>query len=103
VIISDRTRLPVEPMLGVVGITPAAGRMDTRRPAETGGNMDCRDVRAGTTVVFTAQVPGVLAGFGDAHALQGDGRLPAKGLRRTPRSSCVSGFFRRSSPRAPSS
>jgi len=80
VIVSDRTRLPVEPMIGVVGITPAAGSMDTRRPAETGGNMDCRDVRAGTTVVFTTQVPGALAGFGDAHALQGDGEISGQGL-----------------------
>ncbi len=80
VIVSSRTRVPVEPMLGVVGIAPAAGSMDTRRPADTGGNMDCRDVRAGTTVVFTTQVPGALAGFGDAHALQGDGEIAGQGL-----------------------
>ena len=80
VIVSNRTRLPAEPMLGVVGITPAAGSMDTRRPAETGGNMDCRDVRVGTTVVFTTQVPGAMAGFGDAHALQGDGEIAGQGL-----------------------
>ncbi len=80
VIVSPSTRLPVDPMLGVVGITPASGSMDTRRPAETGGNMDCRDVRARTTVVFTSQVPGALAGFGDAHALQGDGEIAGQGL-----------------------
>ncbi len=80
VIFSGSTRLPVEPMLGVLGITPATASMDTRRPAETGGNMDCRDVRAGTTVVFTARVPGALAGLGDAHALQGDGEIAGQGL-----------------------
>jgi amidase len=67
-------------MLGQVGIVPAKGEMDSRAPAETGGNMDCREVRAGSTLVFTAQVKGGLVGLGDAHALQGDGEIGGQGI-----------------------
>jgi len=42
--------------------------------------MDCKEVRAGTTVVFTAQVGGALVGLGDAHALQGDGEIRGQGI-----------------------
>jgi amidase len=80
VVVNSRLRLAVQPMLGVVGIAPAKGGMDTRAPGDTGGNMDCREVRAGATLVFTAQAPGALAGFGDAHALQGDGEISGQGI-----------------------
>jgi amidase len=80
VIISPRLKLPVEPMIGGLGIAPAAGSSDTRTPVDTGGNMDCREVRAGSTVVFRAQVDGALVGMGDAHALQGDGEITGQGL-----------------------
>lgn len=73
-------RLPLLPMLGQVGIAPAKGEMNSREPAETGGNMDCREVRAGSTLVFTAQVKGGLVGMGDAHALQGDGEIGGQGI-----------------------
>ncbi len=79
-LINDRLQLPIQPMLGGLGIAPAHGTMDTKTPAETGGNMDCREVRAGSTLVFTAQVRGVLVGFGDPHALQGDGEISGQGI-----------------------
>lgn len=77
---SPTLRIPLEPMLGCLGIAPATGSVDTRAPADTGGNMDCRDVRAGSTVVFTARVDGALVGMGDAHALQGDGETTGQGI-----------------------
>jgi amidase len=79
-IINDHLQLPLQPMLGGVGIVPAQGTMDTKTPKDTGGNMDCREVRAGSTLLFTAQVPGALLGFGDAHALQGDGEISGQGI-----------------------
>jgi acetamidase/formamidase len=42
--------------------------------------MDCRDVRAGSTIVFKSRVEGALAGMGDAHALQGDGEITGQGI-----------------------
>jgi amidase len=73
-------RLPLQPMIGQVGIAPATGQMDTKTPTDTGGNMDCKEVRAGSTLVFTAQVKGGLLGIGDPHALQGDGEIGGQGI-----------------------
>lgn len=80
VIFSPTLKLPIQPMLGGLGIAPAEGSTDTRSPGDTGGNMDCREVRAGSTVVFRARVDGALIGMGDAHALQGDGEIPGQGV-----------------------
>ena len=79
-VFDDKLRLPLSPMLGGVGIVPAEGEMDTKAPRDTGGNMDCKEVRAGSTLVFTAQVEGGLVGMGDAHALQGDGEIRGQGI-----------------------
>jgi amidase len=80
VIVSPKLKLPAEPMLGCLGIAPATGSADTRAPVDTGGNMDCREVRAGSTVVFLARVDGALVGMGDTHALQGDGEITGQGV-----------------------
>ncbi|HUX94901.1 MAG TPA: acetamidase/formamidase family protein [Bacteroidales bacterium] len=77
---SESLRLPLEPMLGCLGVAPVEGVVDTRAPGETGGNMDCREVRAGSTVVFRSNVKGALVGMGDAHALQGDGEVTGQGI-----------------------
>ncbi len=78
--IDPNFRLPLQPMIGQVGVTPATGEADTKAPADTGGNLDCREVRAGSTLVFTAQVQGALLGMGDPHALQGDGEISGQGV-----------------------
>ncbi len=80
VIFSPTLKLPVQPMLGGLGVAPADGSVDTRAPGDTGGNMDCREVRSGSTVVFKARVEGALIGMGDAHALQGDGEINGQGI-----------------------
>jgi amidase len=80
VIFDDKLKLRVSPMIGGVGIVPAEGTMDTKTPCATGGNMDCKEIRAGSTLVLTAQVPGALVGMGDAHALQGDGEVRGQGI-----------------------
>jgi amidase len=77
---SPTLRLPLEPMIGGLGIAPAEGTLDTKSPGNTGGNMDCRDVRAGSTIVFKARVEGALVGMGDVHALQGDGEIAGQGI-----------------------
>jgi amidase len=77
---STSLKLPLEPMLGCLGVAPAEGTLDTRAPGETGGNMDCRELRAGSTIVFKTRVKGALVGMGDAHALQGDGEVTGQGI-----------------------
>jgi amidase len=77
---SKTLRLPLEPMLGGIGVAPSEGSVDTRAPGDTGGNLDCREVRAGSTIVFKSRVKGAMVGMGDAHALQGDGEITGQGI-----------------------
>jgi amidase len=77
---SSTLRLPLEPMIGGIGVAPSEGSVDTRATGETGGNIDCREVRAGSTLVFNARVKGAMVGMGDVHALQGDGEITGQGI-----------------------
>lgn len=73
--------IPLEPMVGVVGCTPAApGPHSSIPPARVGGNMDIKHVRAGTTVYLPIEVEGALFGIGDPHAAQGDGEVGGSGI-----------------------
>jgi len=67
-------------MIGGIGVAPSEGRVDTKTPGPTGGNIDCKEMRAGSTVIFKSHVAGGLIGMGDAHALQGDGEIAGQGI-----------------------
>jgi len=77
---SKSLKLPLEPMLGCIGVAPDEGFVDTRAPKDTGGNIDCKEVRAGSTIVLKSRVKGALVGMGDTHALQGDGEITGHGI-----------------------
>lgn len=66
-------RLPVRPMIGVIGTAPAQGEVPTTWPGEHGGNLDIREMNRGATLYLPVHVPGGLLSMGDLHALQGDG------------------------------
>lgn len=73
-VISPRVRVPLEPMIGCIGLAPAAGIGSTFMPAyHWGGNMDLREMSAGTTVDLPVEVPGALISIGDHHAAMGRG------------------------------
>jgi acetamidase/formamidase len=63
------------PFLGVIGVAPSApGEHSTTPPrAGSGGNIDCKELVAGTTLYLPVTVPGALLYLGDGHAAQGDG------------------------------
>ena len=65
------------PFLGVMGLAPAeAGEHSTIPPrASVGGNIDCRELVAGSTLFLPVAVPGALLYLGDGHAAQGDGEV----------------------------
>lgn len=66
--------LPLEPMLGTVGVAPAGREVRSALvPAAFGGNMDSPEVRAGATVYLGVNVPGALFSLGDGHFRQGEG------------------------------
>ena len=65
------------PFLGVMGLAPAEdGEHSTIPPRATvGGNIDCRELVAGSTLYLPVAVPGALLYLGDGHAAQGDGEV----------------------------
>lgn len=52
---------------------PATEGLRTVPPRENGGNMDAKQLTAGTRVTFSVEVPGALLSVGDPHFAQGDG------------------------------
>ena len=73
-------RLPLDPMIGVIGLAPGGGPVPTTTPGDHGGNLDTVDVRAGATLFLPVAVPGGLLALGDIHALQGDGECGGTGI-----------------------
>jgi acetamidase/formamidase len=68
--------VPLKPFLGVIGMPPAEpGRHPTPPPRPTGGNIDCKELVAGSILYLPIAVPGALVSVGDGHALQGDGEV----------------------------
>jgi amidase len=73
--------VPLAPMLGTIGVAPAGGqRISTMTSGPWGGNMDCRSIRAGSTIHLPVFVEGALFALGDGHAAQGDGELAGSGV-----------------------
>ncbi|GAA4682987.1 acetamidase/formamidase family protein [Phytohabitans rumicis] len=66
----------LRPFLGVMGMPPAEpGEHSTIPPRRHGGNLDCRDLVAGSTLYLPVPVEGALFSAGDGHAKQGDGEV----------------------------
>ncbi|MCZ2822665.1 acetamidase/formamidase family protein [Modestobacter sp. VKM Ac-2977] len=66
----------LRPFLGVMGVPPAEpGQHSTIPPYWHGGNIDCRELVAGSTLYLPVTVPGGLLSVGDGHAAQGDGEV----------------------------
>ena len=69
-------QVKLRPFMGVMGMPPAeAGQHSTQPPRTTGGNIDCKELVAGTILYLPIAVPGGLFSTGDGHALQGDGEV----------------------------
>jgi len=73
--------LPVRPFLGVMGVARAEdGKFRTRAPGAFGGNLDVRELCAGSKLYLPVFVPGALFSCGDGHAAQGDGEVCINGI-----------------------
>jgi acetamidase/formamidase len=70
--------VPLGPFMGVMGVMPAASQGPNRRsgpPGAFGGNFDCKELVAGSTLYLPIFQKGALFFTGDAHAAQGDGEI----------------------------
>ena len=69
-------KVPLKPFCGTIGVAPAeAGTHSIVPPRRVGGNMDIRDLSAGSELYLPVEVPGALFSVGDTHAAQGDGEV----------------------------
>jgi acetamidase/formamidase len=69
-------RVPLKPFAGTIGCALAEpGLHSVVPPRRVGGNLDIRDLSAGTTLYLPIEVEGALFSVGDTHAAQGDGEV----------------------------
>jgi acetamidase/formamidase len=74
---SPRLAVPLAPFFGSLGVAPPvlSGRVSSGPPGPHVGNLDNKDLVAGTTLFLPVHVPGALLSIGDGHAAQGDGEV----------------------------
>jgi acetamidase/formamidase len=71
----DRTSLPTRPLIGCLAVMPAEGALHAKLQGRYGGNLDCREVRAGATMTLPVAHDGAGLYFGDCKALMGDSEI----------------------------
>jgi acetamidase/formamidase len=82
--------LKLAPFFGVMGVAPkpAYGTISTVQPREHGGNLDNKEIGAGTTLYLPVWAAGALFSAGDGHGVQGDGEVCINALEM-----CLTGTF----------
>lgn len=82
--------LPLRPFMGVVGVAPPGewGIITSIVPREHGGNLDNKELIAGSTIYLPVWNEGALFSAGDGHAVQGDGEVCLTAIE-----TCMSGTF----------
>ena len=70
-------KIPLHPFFGSMGVAPpeSAGRLDSAPPWMHAGNMDNKELVAGTTLFIPVHAKGALFEAGDGHAGQGNGEV----------------------------
>jgi acetamidase/formamidase len=74
--------LKLAPFFGSIGVAPhpLVGRISSGPPGPHAGNLDNKDLVAGSTLYIPVNVPGGLLSIGDGHAMQGDGEATGTAL-----------------------
>jgi acetamidase/formamidase len=72
--------IPLHPFFGSMGVAPAGGKIDSAPPFAHAGNMDNKELVAGTILYIPVAVKGALFQAGDGHAAQGNGEVDITAL-----------------------
>jgi acetamidase/formamidase len=86
---SPGIEIPLRPFFGSMGVAPAGGKIDSAPPFAHAGNLDNKELVAGTTLYIPVAVKGALFQAGDGHAAQGNGEVDITALE-----TYLSGTFR---------
>jgi acetamidase/formamidase len=76
----DGIEIPLHPFFGSMGDAPPSGRIHSSPPWIHAGNLDNKELVAGTTLYIPVHVRGALFEAGDGHAGQGDGEVDVTAL-----------------------
>lgn len=68
-------RVPIRPFFGILGVATEETSRSSIPPGNYGGNIDNRQLQAGSRVFLPVFVPGALFSVGDGHSAQGDGEV----------------------------
>lgn len=68
-------QIPIQPFFGIIGVATAEINRSSVPPGNYGGNIDNRQLQAGSKLFLPVFVPGGLMSIGDGHAAQGDGEI----------------------------
>jgi acetamidase/formamidase len=76
-ILPSGLKVPMAPFFGQLAVAPAKayGRQNSKEPREFGGNIDCKNLVAGSTIYLPVWNDGALFSTGDGHAAQGHGEV----------------------------
>lgn len=76
-IFSDEIKIPLNPMVGVIGVASKAGNGSWQNaiPWKHGGNMDTTKIKEGSTLYLPVGQEGAMFALGDCHACMGDGEM----------------------------
>ena len=79
---APKIEIPLRPFFGSIGVAPprAMGRVSSAPPGIHAGNLDNKELVAGTTLFIPVHVPGALLELGDGHAAQGNGEVDITAL-----------------------
>jgi acetamidase/formamidase len=79
---AQNVEIPVHPFFGSMGVAPPEnyGRIHSAPPGVHGGNMDNKELVAGTKLFLPVHVRGALFEIGDGHAAQGNGEVDLTAL-----------------------
>lgn len=75
----DGIEIPVDPVIGTIGVAPETESYTTLVPHDHGGNLDTTDITAGNTVYFPVFQPGGQLAMGDCKAAMADGEMCGTG------------------------
>ncbi|WJQ06069.1 acetamidase/formamidase family protein [Geobacillus stearothermophilus] len=79
-VFDEHLSIPLNPMIGVIGVAPSGEDVSCGTPGPHGGNMDTKLITTGATVYFPVFVKGALFALGDLHAAMGDGEIGVSGI-----------------------
>lgn len=79
-IFNEKIALPLNPMIGVIGVAPEGEAVNNGTPGAHGGNMDTKLITTGAALYFPVFHPGALFALGDLHAAMGDGEVSVSGI-----------------------